>query len=154
MLLTKTYNTMTAEIKTEIAINASPAKVWEVLTDFENYPSWNPFIRSVTGPVKVGNKITARIEPPEASGMTFKPTVLVFEPNQELRWLGKLLFTGLFDGEHKFELINAGNGTSRFIQSEKFRGILVPLFKKQLNDNTKRGFEAMNKKLKEVTEQS
>ena len=154
MLLTKTYNTMTAEIKTEIAINASPAEVWKILTDFENYPRWNPFIRSVTGPVKVGNKITARIEPPEASGMTFKPTVLVFEPNQELRWLGKLLFTGLFDGEHKFELINAGDGTSRFIQSEKFRGILVPLFKKQLNDNTKRGFEAMNKKLKEVTEQS
>ena len=152
MLLTKTYNTMTAEIKTEIAINASPAKVWEVLTDFGNYPSWNPFIKSVTGPVKVGNKITARIEPPEASGMTFKPTILVFEPNKELRWLGKLLFAGLFDGEHKFELINAGNGTSKFIQSEKFRGILVPLFEKQLNDNTKRGFEAMNKKLKEVAE--
>ena len=153
MLLTRTYNTMTAEIKTEIAINASPAKVWEVLTDFGNYPSWNPFIKSVTGPVKVGNKITARIEPPEASGMTFKPTILAFEPNKELRWLGKLLFTGLFNGEHKFELFDTGNGTSRFVQSEKFNGILVPLFKKQLNDNTKRGFEAMNRKLKEMAEQ-
>ena len=145
---------MAAEIKTEIEINASPAKVWEILTDFERYPRWNPFIKSVTGPVKVGNRITARIKPPEASGMTFTPTVLAFEPNRELRWLGKLLFSGLFDGEHKFELLDTGNGTSRFIQSEKFRGILVPLFKKQLDNNTRRGFEAMNLKLKEMAEQA
>ncbi len=144
---------MAAEIKTEITINASPAKVWRILTNFKNYPNWNPFIKSVTGPVKVGNKVTTRIEPPEASGMTFKPTILAFEPNQELRWLGKLLFAGLFDGEHKFELFDTGNGTSRFVQSEKFSGILVPLFKRQLNDNTKRGFEAMNEKLKEMAEQ-
>ncbi len=145
---------MTAEIKTEIAIDASPDKVWKIFTDFENYPNWNPFIKSVTGPVKVGSKITARIEPPEADGMTFKPTILAFEPNRELRWLGKFLFTGLFDGEHKFELLDVGNGTSRFIQSEKFRGILVPLFKKQLDNSTKNGFEEMNKKLKELAEQN
>jgi len=58
----------------------------------------------------------------------------------------------LFDGEHKFELIDNANGTTTLIQSEKFSGILVPLLKKQLDDNTKRGFEAMNEKLKELVE--
>ena len=38
--------------------------------------------------------------------MTFKPNILVFEENKELRWLGKLFFKGLFDGEHKFEIID------------------------------------------------
>ena len=23
--------------------------MWQVLTDFENYPSWNPFIKKITG---------------------------------------------------------------------------------------------------------
>ncbi|WP_228479091.1 SRPBCC family protein [Flavobacterium soyangense] len=46
--------------------------------------------------------ITAKIEPLEAKGMTFKPKVLAFETNKEFRWLGHLLFPGLFDGEHKF----------------------------------------------------
>ena len=144
---------MAKEIKTEILIYASPEKIWSILTNFDNYPSWNPFIKSIKGEVKVGNKITARIEPPEASGMTFKPQILTLETNKELSWLGHLLFAGLFDGEHKFELIDNGNETTTFKQSEKFNGLLVPLFKKQLDTNTKNGFAAMNMKLKELAEQ-
>lgn len=144
---------MAKEIKTEILINATPEKVWSILTNFDNYPNWNPFIKSIKGDVKVGNKITVRIEPPEAKGMTFNPKILAFETNKELRWLGHLLFAGLFDGEHKFELIDNGNETTTFKQSEKFNGLLVPLFKKQLDTNTKNGFAAMNMKLKELAEQ-
>jgi hypothetical protein len=143
---------MTKEIKTSILIDTAPEKVWSVLTNFDNYPNWNPFIKSIKGEVKVGNKITARIEPPEAKGMTFKPSVLTFETNKELSWIGHLLFAGLFDGKHKFELIDNGNGTTTFIQSESFKGILVPLFKKMLDINTINGFDAMNKRLKELAE--
>lgn len=144
---------MAKEIKTEILIKASPEKVWTVLVNFDDYPNWNPFIKSIKGEVKLGNRITIRIEPPGANGMTFKPKVLRFETNKELTWLGHLLFAGLFDGEHKFELIDNGNGTTTFRHSEKFEGILVPLFKKQLDNNTRKGFEEMNTKLKELAEQ-
>ena len=143
---------MAKEIKTEILINASPEKVWAILIDFESYPKWNPFIKSITGNVAVGNTIVARLEPPEASGMTFKPKVLSFDKNQKFSWLGHLLFPGLFDGEHQFKLIDNGNGTTTFIQSEKFQGILVPLFKKMLDVNTVNGFNQMNQKLKELAE--
>jgi hypothetical protein len=144
---------MAKEIKTEILIHATPEKVWSILTNFNDYPNWNPFIKSIKGEAKVGNKITARIEPPEAKGMTFKPKVLAFDANKEFRWLGHLLFPGLFDGEHKFELIDNGDGTTTFRQSEKFRGILVPLFKKMLDNNTLNGFNHMNAKIKELAEQ-
>jgi hypothetical protein len=141
---------MAKEIKTEILINATPEKIWSILTNFDNYPNWNPFIKSIKGEVKIGNKITARIEPPEAKAMTFKPKILTFEVNKELKWLGHLFFAGLFDGEHKFELIDNRNGTTTFIQSEKFKGILVPLFKKMLDNNTINGFNEMNKKNKRI----
>ncbi|HTB31082.1 MAG TPA: SRPBCC domain-containing protein [Bacteroidia bacterium] len=145
---------MSKEIKTEITINALPAKVWAVLTDFENYPNWNPFIKSISGKVAVGKKINTRLEPPGAKGMTFTPTVLAYEKNKEFRWLGHLLFQGLFDGEHKFELIASGNDTTIFRQSEKFSGILIPLFKKMLDTNTVNGFNLMNQKLKELAEKT
>lgn len=145
---------MAKEIKTEILIHATPAKVWTILTNFEDYPNWNPFIKSIQGAVKVGHKFTARIEPPEAKGMTFKPTVLVFEPNVEFRWLGHLFFAGLFDGEHKFVLVDHDNGTTTLKHSETFKGILVPLFKKMLDYNTLKGFEAMNAALKAKAEQA
>jgi hypothetical protein len=143
---------MALEIKTEIKINATPEEVWKILTDFNGYPNWNPFIKSIKGQVVIGEKITVRIEPPEAKGMTFKPKIVTFAKNIELSWLGHLLLPGLFDGKHKFELIDNGNGTTTFIQSEKIRGLLVPFFKKQLKTNTKNGFIEMNKKLKELAE--
>ncbi len=132
---------MGKQIESEILIQATPEKVWGVLTDFAYYPDWNPFIKSIEGEVKVGNKITASIEQAESKAMTFKPTILTFETNKELSWIGHLLFTGLFDGEHKFELIDNGNGTTTFKQSEKFKGILVPFFKNQLDNNTKRALK-------------
>lgn len=143
---------MAKEIKTQIVINASPNQVWKELIDVKNYPNWNPFIKSIDGEFHVGKKIVARIEPPEAKGMTFKPTILICDENKEIRWLGHLFVKGLFDGEHCFQLIDNHDGTITFIQSEKFYGILVPLFRKMLDENTVNGFNAMNEKLKEIVE--
>lgn len=134
---------MTKQIKTSITINASKEKIWKILTDFKNYPEWNSFIKSVSGDVKVGNQIRIKLQ-----GMTFKPIVLTLNENTELKWLGQLWFKGLFDGEHKFYLIDNGNGTTKFEQNENFSGILVKLFSKSLDKDTKMGFEQMNKELK------
>ncbi|OBX18415.1 hypothetical protein LX77_03909 [Gelidibacter algens] len=134
---------MAKQIKTSITINASKERVWKILTDFENYPEWNSFIKSVSGDVKVGNQIVIKLQ-----GMTFKPVVLTLNENTELKWLGHLWFKGLFDGEHKFKLIDNGNGTTNFEQSENFSGILVNLFAKSLDKDTKNGFEQMNRELK------
>ncbi len=142
---------MAKEIKTEIIINAAPDKIWDILTDFEQYPKWNPFIKSLEGEVKVGNQIKVKISPPEGNAMTFKPTVLILEKDKELRWLGSLLFKGLFDGEHSFMLIKNADNTTTFIHSEFFSGILVGLFAGTL-EKTKTGFELMNEKLKELAE--
>lgn len=143
---------MATQIKTNIVINAPIDTVWNVLTDFNKYSEWNSFIPSLTGNVKADEKITVNIVLPGSKGMTLKPRVLKYEENKELKWLGHLLFKGLFDGEHRFELIDNGDKTTTFIQSEKFRGILVPFFKKMLNVKTVNGFNQMNKELKKRCE--
>lgn len=45
--------------------------------------------------------------------MTFRPTVLVAEPDRELRWRGRLLVPGLLDGEHAFVVEPRGDGGVR-----------------------------------------
>ncbi|WP_407477522.1 SRPBCC family protein [Elizabethkingia meningoseptica] len=140
---------MAKEIKTEITINSTPEKIWAILTDFENYPNWNPFISSIEGNVIKGNKIKVSINPPGGKKMTFKPTVITKTPEKELSWFGKLLFKGLFDGEHRFQLIDNKNGTVTFVQSEKFKGLLVWMFNPI---KTEKGFKQMNEKLKELAE--
>ncbi|MDR1884596.1 MAG: SRPBCC domain-containing protein [Prevotella sp.] len=136
-------------IHTEIQINETPENTWKILEDFTNYPHWNPFMKMVKGEVKVGNRITVRVVPQGEKGMTFKPKVLTFERNKEIRWIGHLIIPGLFDGEHQLLLIDNNNGTTTFKQSEKFNGLLVPFFK---FENTRLGFEAMNREFKKVVE--
>lgn len=48
------------ELRTEIEINASPNQVWEVLSDFGSYPTWNPFITEVCGVPKEGERLVIR----------------------------------------------------------------------------------------------
>ena len=76
------------------------------------------------------------------------PTVLATEPGNELRWIGHLMIPGIFDGEHRFRIEEAGAGRVRFIQSERFGGILLPMLWKKLRDGgTAKGFRAMNEAL-------
>jgi hypothetical protein len=140
------------ELHSEIEIDAPAERVWHLLTDFASYPQWNPFIRRISGEPTRGERLEARIEPPGGRGMTFKPKVLKAEPNRELRWLGRLLVPGLFDGEHSFTIQSLEENRVRFVQREAFKGLLVPLFARSLETNTQRGFEEMNRALKECAE--
>lgn len=141
------------ELRHEVEIEAPPAAVWAVLADTDRYSEWNPFVRRLSGELREGAGLDVRITPPGGRPMTFKPTVLAVEPQRELRWLGRFLLPGLFDGEHSFELEPLGDGRTRFTQRERFSGILVGLLKRSLG-KTQLGFEQMNAALKSRVETS
>ncbi len=142
------------ELRSEIEIQASAERVWQLLTDFASFPQWNPFMHRASGEVKAGARLEVHIQPSGARGMTFKPTVLKAEPNRELRWLGHLLIPGLFDGEHILSIEPLAANRVRFVQREVFTGLLVPLFARGLDTDTRRGFEEMNQALKARAEQA
>ena len=126
-------------------------KIWDVLTDFESYPVWNPFIKKISGTKEVGEQLIVQIQPPEGNSMRFKPIVLRFDPKKEFRWEGKFLIKGLFDGEHYFILNDNNDGTTKFIQGENFSGLLINFFE-HLLEKTKNGFVLMNEALKKQCE--
>jgi hypothetical protein len=131
-------------IETEILISAPVERVWAVLSDVSRWSDWNPFVRSFTGELKIGERVTVKIGPPGRSTMTFRPRIL--EVDQKIIWLGSLGFRGIFDGEHHIELESLAEGT-RVRHFERFSGILVPLLAGLLKD-TASGFTAMNEALK------
>ena len=142
---------MTRYIEHEIEIDAPPAVVWAQLADTHAYGDWNPFVRRLTGELTDGAKLTVEIAPPGGRAMTFKPTVLAAEEGRELRWLGRFLMPGLFDGEHSFRLEELPAGRTRFTQAERFRGLLVAPARATF-EKTRLGFEQMNRALKQRAE--
>ncbi len=134
---------MRHHLKTSIVINADQETVWNTFIHFDAYPTWETFIKSVKGEMKVGARLEAEIK-----GMKFRPTIQVFEEKKELTWLGKLWFSGMFDGKHTFQFEENEDGTTTFLHSEKFRGILVPLMKKKLKTEILEEFEHFNRTLK------
>ena len=141
------------EIQHSLDISAPIARVWEILSDFPAYPSWNPFIRSISGAQTAGSRLKVTIQPQGGRPMTLAPTLLNFSPLKEFRWKGQLLVPGVFDGEHYFQLRERVEGGVCLTHGEIFSGFLVPLaFRGALRSGTELGFQAMNQALKQRAE--
>ena len=141
------------EISTSVSIEAPPSAVWDVLMDFDSYPEWNPFIRSIDGEPVVGGKIEALLGASGKKPMKFAPTVQELSSPSTFSWLGSFGFKGVFDGRHAFELEETTEGTL-FHQHEEFSGILAPIALPALRKATTRGFNEMNQALKARVEAS
>ncbi len=141
------------ELRTEIIIEASPEKVWNALTNLEKYPEWNPFICHAIGKAEAGKTVDIDFQP-DSKGLKLHCTVVTAEPNRELCWKYYFILPIVFRGEHSFTIEPIGDNQVRFIDKEIFNGWLVPLQAKDIDTNSKRGFEAMDRALKARAEQN
>ena len=141
-------------ITTTIVIEATPQQVWKTLMDHENYSSWNPFIKQISGDPSLGKKIAVTIQPEGKQPMNFSPIVIRNDKEIEFRWIGHLFVKGLFDGEHYFRLEDAGSNKTRFVHGEHFAGLMAGTIMKMIGENTKKGFNAMNLALKDKVEKN
>ena len=137
------------KICTDIIIDAPAKKVWDILTDFENFEKWNPFLQIKNGKAETGSILKVVFHTPDSKVMEFEPVILKVEPMRELRWLGKLWVKGLFDGEHVFRIEVLDEKDA---QCERFRGLFTPLFIHFMGEKVEKGFENMNKSLKSESE--
>lgn len=141
------------ELYTEVMIDAPAEHVFHILTDITRYHEWNPLIVSARGKVAPGEKLNIRIRPPGKSDQPYAVEVLRVVPAREFVWLGHMKMKGVLDGMHFFEIFPQEANRVRLVHREEFRGVLVPLVWRAFLDTTMReGFEAVNRKLKELAE--
>lgn len=138
---------MARVIEKAVDIDADARDVWAILADLGRFAEWNPFMTAASGELKVGARPKITMTLPEAKPMTFSPTVLEAEEGRKVRWLGKVGVRGLFDGEHTLSIEPRPGGGSRFVNHERFGGILVPFMGRTLKKADK-AFDDMNQALK------
>ena len=149
------------ELYTEIEIQATADRVWQHLTNLDDFHLWNPFILSAQGIVRIGEKVQIHVKSPQGKDLNFQTTIIQVEPDRNLTWRGKLLLPGLFDSVHSFTITDrrlandpVDNNSVHFSQCEKFSGLIVPLLAKYLNTKVLHELELMNQALKVRAESS
>ena len=141
---------MVREIATEIEIDGSAQRIWEVLADFAAYPFWNPFLLKVDGAPKVAQRIRFWFELPRGFRAPACATVLKADHGRELRWAGSV--PGLFRAEHYFVIEDTSKTRLRFRHGEIFSGLVLPLVWPILRGRGREVYEAMNVALKDRVE--
>jgi len=139
-----------SSVHADVLIDRPPSDVWKVVSASAAYPEWNPFITRVDGDFREGATIRIVLGTGSDS-MVFKPTVLLVRPDQDLCWRGSAWVRGLFDGEHCIHLTAVSGGT-HLEQTEHFSGLLVGRLTRDVIEDTRRNFQAMNAAVKRRVE--
>lgn len=134
-------------LTSEIEVDAPPATVWQVLTDFDAYAEWNPIEIQMQGRPVEGTTLEHTSRLPGRRPQRFRPTIVEVRPLEALAWEGRLFLPRLFDVRHRFVLEPLAEGRTRLRQSEQFWGLLIPFVGGTLR-NTQAAFEIANRALK------
>ena len=129
------------------SIQASPERIWAILTDAARYPAWNPTVTKVDGTIAPGARIALHVT---LSPRAFPVTVAVFEPPRRMVWRGGMPL-GLFVGERVFTLTPQAGDVVEFSMRETFSGLLSPLIARSLPD-MQPAFAAFAESLKRAAE--
>ena len=136
------------EYSATTTIKAAPEKIWQILTNAQDYPEWDPYCEKIDGTIASGKRLRAysKLSP----GRAFPVKVTEFVPGHSMTWSGGMPL-GLFRGERTFTLEPDGNGDIRFTVREVFSGPLLGLIGRSIPDMTA-PFEAFAKGLKDRAE--
>jgi hypothetical protein len=145
-------------IKTSVLINAPVSVVWDVLVNFQEYPVWNPFLKSLSGKIAPNEQIKVIMHPAGGGENTFYPRLETMITNTSLTWVGKMADYGcmnlgaLFSGNHYFHLEEQDENVTYLRHGEEFSGALIWALSGQLETIYHDGFAAMNTALKDRSE--
>lgn len=163
------------QVGTRIEIHGTTTAAWDALTNFPNYPDWNPFVRyaAVVSPLNItlpdqypveGKQLflTTQIPPLPLPVNKDTPgnllhTQFAYENVTHVQpELGRLswVYVGkvLIEAERWQAVSDIGNGITLYESREVFNGLLATTLKKLLGEALQESFDAQGKALKLLVE--
>ena len=103
-------------------INAPAVKVFEILTNAQDFTNWNSTVTMLNGTIAEGEKIEIKTTLDEKR--TFKLKVKEVQKPTKMVW-------GDSKGERVYELVEI-DGVTRFTMTEKIGGLMFPMYAKYI----------------------
>lgn len=131
---------MPSVIQTDVEIHASASRVWAILTDFDRYYEWNPFVTAIRGELRRGELLDLTLEPPDTHPFRLQSKVL------EVTVPGSIALRCAERSDHRIELDPLPGGV-HLTQLQRYEDEL-PVEQAYQTDRLNLGFEIMNAALK------
>lgn len=140
------------EIDTGVAIAASPALVWSILTDFVSYPSWNRYMVCVEGRAQAGAMLRVTTRDAASRHETTQQIHVAAAAPYFMRWIGGADAPDVFRAAHRFELIPTADGRTVLRHAERFSGSAAGAIMQEYGVALRSNFRLFNRCLKEAAE--
>ncbi len=112
-------------------INASPERVWSVLSDGDRWASWESGVTRVEGRIAESAKL--KIFSEVSPGRAFPLKVVGYEPSRGMTFAGGMPL-GLFRGVRRYTLRPLSGEVTEFTMREEYSGPLLPLIWRSMSD--------------------
>ncbi len=140
------------EVRADVFIDAPSGQVWRVVTNFHDYPKWNPYIRQISGTLAPGERLTVVLQPVGSRSTVIHPVVLSVIPSQQINWRERLVMPWIFDGNYTMTLEPISDTQTRVYQKEVYTGLIVLPSLRWLEESVQTGMIRMNTALKYYVE--
>src|SRR3990172_705555 len=107
-------STFRRSVSVAVRIDATPGRIWALLTDAKDFPRWNSTVKRIEGTIALGETIA--VEVPIAPDRVFKLEVVELEPEKKMVWSDG--FAPMFRGVRTYTLSETDDGTTRFSMAE------------------------------------
>jgi hypothetical protein len=132
-------------------VSASPEQVWTILTEFNGYRQWNPFITHAKGTAKVGEQLELRLKALGDKEKILSAKISEIKEGKELKFVTSLI-PGLLRWEHTLHVEDFKDSHVCIVQRAVFTGMMANRYKARLTEHLRSGFAAMNQALKDRVE--
>ena len=131
-----------------LEIDAPAERVWEVITDLDRYPEWNPFVVACRSSLAVGAPIEMRVRVFRSFAQPQRERIFEHVPGRRLCYGVPMRPLGALASRRCHELEPRGAARTRYVSRFELSGWLAPVVRLLLGRRLAAGFAAMSAALK------
>ena len=142
---------MAFRIEHRIGVAASAEVIWEIISDLEKWPSWNPIYPQAQGRLAIGETLKLTEALPGRPPRAIAPVVVDWEPQAQILWRHDAGFQSR--SVRYLEIESLSETGCIFANGAFFHGMLGEQAAKNARRSIHAGFEALGEAVKTLAEQ-